>query len=34
MAPRSEMKIVRISIGMAELPSNGPIEVEVTAVLE
>jgi hypothetical protein len=27
------MKVVRPSIGMAELPLNVPLEVEVTAVL-
>jgi hypothetical protein len=34
MARRTEMKMVRTSIGMAELPLNVPFEVEVTAVLE
>ena len=34
MARRTEMKVVRASIGIAELPLNVPFEVEVTAVLE
>ena len=34
MVRRTEMKMVRTSIGMAELPINARFEVEVTAVLE
>jgi hypothetical protein len=34
VARRTEMKMMRTSIGMAEMPSNVPFEVEVTAVLE
>ena len=34
MAKRTEMKMVRTSIGMAEPPLNVPFEVEVTTVLE
>jgi enamine deaminase RidA (YjgF/YER057c/UK114 family) len=34
MARRTEMKMVRTSIGMAEMPPNVPFEIEVTAILE
>jgi enamine deaminase RidA (YjgF/YER057c/UK114 family) len=34
MARRTEMSMVRTSIGMAEMPPNVPFEIEVTAVPE